>query len=157
MPDKPVCVRASDLPVRTGSDYPAPHDLPCRERRRRKLGDAFGLTQFGVNLMELPPGAWSSQRHWHEREDEFVYVLDGEVVLVTDAGETTLTAGMVAGFRAGTPDGHHLVNRSGATARILEVGTRGSTEVAHYADIDMTYREDPAGAGYFARDGRPLR
>jgi uncharacterized cupin superfamily protein len=150
-------VKVADLPERVGSDYPAPYDPPCQPRRRRALGDVFGLTQFGVNLMELPPGAWSSQRHWHEREDEFIYLLEGEVDLVTDAGSTTLSAGMVAGFRAGEPNGHHLVNRSDRLARVLEVGTRSNAETAHYADIDMMYRDDASGGGYFTSDGRPYR
>ena len=152
-----ITVRASDLPARRGSDYPAPHDAPCRERMRRALGDAFGLSQFGVNLLELPPGTWSSQRHWHERQEELVYVLEGEVVLVTDEGETTLTQGMTAGFRAGTGNGHHLVNRSDRVARVIEVGTRTVEEVAHYPDIAMTVREDAAGGAYFTADGRPLK
>jgi uncharacterized cupin superfamily protein len=153
----PVSVRATDLPERVGTDYPPPYNAPCLQRRRRALGDAFGLSQFGVNLMELPPGAWSSQRHWHEREDEFVYVLEGEVDLVTDAGTTTLTAGMIAGFRAGEPNGHHLVNRSDSVARLLEVGTRSNAETAHYADIDMLYREVDVPEGYYHRDGSPYR
>ena len=159
MPDYPVSVKVADLREGVGSDYPAPHDQPCRQRRRRRLGDAFGLSQFGVNLMELPPGAWSSQRHWHEREDEFVYVLDGEVELVTDAGATTLTPGMAAGFRAGEPNAHHLVNRSDKPARVLEVGARTTTEVARYPDIGMMYRDNPAGGdgAYFTTDGRPYR
>jgi uncharacterized cupin superfamily protein len=152
-----IAARALDLPARSGSDYPAPHDQPCQARIRRALGDAFGLSQFGVNLLDLPPGTWSSQRHWHERQDEFVYVLEGEVVLVTDEGETVLTAGMTAGFRAGSGDGHHLVNRSNATARVLEVGTRTVEEVAHYSDIDMMVRDDARGSVYFTKDGRPLK
>ena len=157
MPSTPVAVRAADLPSRVGTDYPAPHDAPCRERRRCTLGDVFGLSQFGVNLLELPPGAWSSQRHWHEREDEFVYVLDGEAVLVTDEGETRLTAGMAAGFRAGSGNGHHIVNRSKGIVRLLEVGARSAEEVAHYSDIDMIYREDRTGGGYFTKNGQPLK
>ena len=94
-----IATRALDLPARTGSGYPPPHDVPCQARSRRRLADAFGLTQFGVNLLELPPGAWSSQRHWHERQDELIYVLEGEVTLVTDEGETLLGPGMTAGFR----------------------------------------------------------
>ncbi len=157
MPGHPISVRATDLPERVGTDYPPPYDTPCLERRRRALGDAFGLSQFGVNLMELPPGAWSSQRHWHEREDEFVYVLEGEVDLVTDAGSTALSAGMIAGFRAGEPNGHHLVNRSDRVARVLEIGTRSNAETAHYADIDMLYREVGVPEGYYRRDGSPYR
>jgi uncharacterized cupin superfamily protein len=157
MPATPIAIRATDQPVKIGTDYPAPHDAPCRQRRRHTLGDAFGLSQFGVNLLELPPGTWSSQRHWHERQDELVYVLDGEVTLVTDEGETRLTAGMTAGFRAGSGNGHHLVNRSDATVRVLEVGTRTVEEVARYPDIGMMYRETAGSAGYFTTDGRPLK
>ena len=157
MGDRMIAARALDLPARTGSDYPAPHNAPCLQRIRRALGDAFGLSQFGVNMLDLPPGTWSSQRHWHEQQDEFVYVLEGEVVLVTDEGETTLTPGMVAGFRAGTGNGHHLVNRSETTARVLEVGTRTTEEVAYYSDIDMMVRENADGWDYFTKDGRPLK
>jgi uncharacterized cupin superfamily protein len=153
MPTAKPALHVDDLPVQTGTDYPPPHDAPCRERRRRWLSDAFELSQFGVNQLELAPGAWSSLRHWHERQDEFVYVLDGEVTLVTDQGETLLTPGMIAGFRAGEPNGHHLINRSNGVARVLEIGTRTAEETARYSDIDMMYRE---GIGYSSRDGRPL-
>jgi uncharacterized cupin superfamily protein len=154
MPNTKPALHVDDLPVRTGSGYPPPHDEPCRQRRRRALGDAFGLSQFGVNLLELAPGTWSSQRHWHERQDEFVYVLEGEVTLVTDEGETVLKPGMIAGFRAGVANGHHLVNRSNAVVRVLEVGTRTDEETARYPDIGMMYRE---GEGYLTADGRPLK
>ncbi|MBV9835566.1 MAG: cupin domain-containing protein [Alphaproteobacteria bacterium] len=157
MPAFPISVRVTNLPEQVGTDYPSPYNQPCLERRRRALGDVFGLSQFGVNLLELSPGTWSAQRHWHEREDEFVYVLEGEVDLVTDAGSTTLSAGMIAGFRAGEPNGHHLVNRSGHVARVLEVGTRSNAETAHYADIDMLYREVGVPEGYYRRDGSPYR
>jgi uncharacterized cupin superfamily protein len=152
-----IAARATDLPARRGSDYPAPHDRPCRERVRRALGDVFGLTQFGVNLLDLPPGTWSSQRHAHERQDELVYILEGEVVLVTDEGETILTVGMTAGFRAGTANAHHLINRSDRPARVLEIGTRTAEESAHYPDIGMMVREDASGWGYFTTDGRPMK
>ncbi len=149
-----TAMHIDDVPVRTGTGYPSPHDVPCRQRSRRRLADAFELSQFGFNLLELPPGAWSSQRHWHEQQDECVYVLDGEVTLVTDEGETILTPGMFAGFRAGQPNGHHLVNRSSSVARVLELGTRTAEETAHYVDIDMIYRE---GQGYLTRNGRPIK
>jgi uncharacterized cupin superfamily protein len=119
--------------------YPRPFNEPCRGREWSQLGDAVGLTQFGVNLARLAPGAWSSQRHWHLNEDEFVYVLEGEVVLVTDAGEQLLKAGMAAGFPAGKRDGHHLVNRSDRPATIIEVGTRAKVEEGEYSDIDMKF------------------
>ena len=95
-------------PTRIGSMYPEPYDVPCRERMRRRLGAAANLTNFGVNMCRLPPGTWSSQRHWHSHEDEFICVLEGEVVLVTDGGEEVLKPGDCAGFKAGDSDGHHL-------------------------------------------------
>lgn len=141
-------------PTRFGSGYPPPYDGPCRERRRWQLGDAAGLTQFGVNLQRLPPGQWSSQRHWHTAEDEFVWILEGEVVLVTDEGEQILRAGDCAGFKAGEPNGHHLQNRSDREAVVLEVGARRPGEdVCDYPDLDM--RTDPATDGYLHRDGSP--
>ena len=141
-------------PVRHGTGYPPPYDEPCRDRRRWKLGDAAGLTQFGVNLLRLADGQWSSQRHWHTAEDEFVWVLEGEVVLIDDAGETVLRAGDCAGFPAGEPNGHQLVNRSGAEAVLLEVGSRRpEQDGVEYPDIDLTI---PAGTReYHHRDGRP--
>ena len=120
---------------------------------RERLGDAAGLTQFGVNRLRLPPGVWSSQRHWHAGEDEFVYVLEGEVVLVTDAGEQVLHVGDCAGFKAGDPDGHHLQNRSDRDAVVLEVGHRGPPHFVDYPDIDMIVREDRPG--YAHKDGAP--
>jgi uncharacterized cupin superfamily protein len=141
-------------PRRLGSGYPAPFDAPCRQRLRRRLGDAGGLTQFGVNHLTLPPGAWSSQRHWHSCEDEFVYILSGEVVLVTDAGDEVLKRGDCAAFGAGAPDGHHLINRSDAPATLLEVGSRDPMrDRTVYSDIDMI--AEPAEEGYRHRDGAP--
>jgi uncharacterized cupin superfamily protein len=137
-----------------GSTYPPPFDEACRQRVRRRLGDVAGLTQFGVNLMQLPPGCWSSQRHWHTAEDEFVFVLEGEVVLVTDAGEETLRAGDCAGFAAGRRDGHHLQNRSPVDALVLEVGTRRpADDETIYPDIDLWARQGDAGFAH--RDGKP--
>jgi uncharacterized cupin superfamily protein len=154
MPTTRTALHTADVEPRVDTDYPPPHDVPCRQRRRRRLSDAFGLSQFGANLVELLPGAWSSQRHWHERQDEFIYVVEGEVTLVTNEGETVLKSGMFAGFRAGVPNGHHLTNRSNAIARVLEVGTRTAEETAHYPDIGMMYRE---GEGYLTAGGRPLK
>ncbi len=141
-------------PAALGSGYPAPYDEPCRSRQRWRLGDLAGLTQFGVNLLKLPPGAWSSQRHWHSAEDEFVYVLQGEVVLVTGRGEEVLRAGDCAGFKAGEPDGHHLQNRSGSEAVLLEVGTRNPQhDAVEYPDIDLQL---PSGERRFRhKDGTP--
>lgn len=138
-----------------GTLYPPPFDAPCLSRERTRLGDAAGLTQFGVNLLRLPPGAWSSQRHWHTAGDEFVYVLSGEVTLVTDAGAELLRAGDAAGFKAGEPDGHCLQNRSGSDALVLEIGTRIAGDAGHYADIDLYTPPDGKPALYTRRDGTP--
>jgi uncharacterized cupin superfamily protein len=121
---------------------------------RQRLGDAAGLTDFGVNLLRLPPGCWSSQRHWHSAEDEFVYVLEGELVLVTGSGEEILRAGDCAGFKAAVRDGHHLVNRSERDAVVLEVGSRLAAEdEGEYSDIDLRFLK--GDGGYVHRDGRP--
>jgi uncharacterized cupin superfamily protein len=142
------------IPVKTGSGYPPPFDAPCRARERRQLGDAGGLTQFGVNLLRLPPGAWSSQRHWHSHEDEFAYVVEGEVLLVTDDGEEVLRAGDCVAFKAGVADGHHLINRSDRDAVVLEVGTRDpERDACDYPDIDMVAKAGEAH--YRRRDGTP--
>jgi len=142
----------SSIPQRKGSSYPAPFDRQAVNRIRQRLGDAGGLTQFGVNLLHLPSGAWSSQRHWHALEDEFVFVISGEVTLVTDQGEEILRAGDCAAFPKNTPDGHHLVNNSASPAVCLEVGTRIPGDRAVYPDIDMLF--DPK-LGFTHKDGTP--
>jgi uncharacterized cupin superfamily protein len=141
----------TQAPVNHGTGYPDPYAEPCLERQRWRLGDAAGLTQFGVNLLRLPAGSWSSQRHWHEGEDEFVCVLTGEVVLIEEGGETVLKPGDFAGFKAGVANGHHLVNRSDRDAVVLEVGTRKPDgDAAHYPDIDL--KLEP-GRGWLHNDG----
>ena len=125
------------VPERRGAGYPKPFDVPCAGRIRQRLGDAGGLKDFGVNLMRLPPGGWSSQRHWHSHEDEFVYLLQGELVLVEDGGETLLRAGDAAAFAKGSGNGHHLINRSDAIAVYLEVGSRQPHDLTTCSDIDM--------------------
>jgi uncharacterized cupin superfamily protein len=145
-------------PKGQGTRYPAPYDEPCKARTWLRLGDAAGLSQFGVNLVALPPGVWSSQRHWHEKEDEFVYVLEGELVLVTDAGEETMRAGDCVGFKAGVHDGHHLQNRSDKPARFLAIGTRDEADWGEYSDIDMKFMPDRYGGrgGYTKKNGERL-
>jgi uncharacterized cupin superfamily protein len=145
---------AALMPV-IGSMYPPPFHEPCQTRERKRLGDAAGLSQFGVNLLTLPPGAWSSQRHWHTREDEFIYVLSGEVTLVTDAGEELLLAGDCAGFKGGAANGHSLRNLSHAEATALEIGSRINKDGAFYPDIDLVAPEDEKPATYTRRDGTP--
>jgi uncharacterized cupin superfamily protein len=135
----PACVIAdpASLKPRVGSTYPEPFRSLSATREKRPLGDAVGLKNFGVNLTTLPPGCWSSQRHYHAKQDELVYIVDGELTLVTDEGETVLTAGMVAGFKAGDPNGHCLINKSNRDAHILEIGDRTPGDSADYSDIDM--------------------
>ena len=148
-------IDVATIPRIIGTLYPPPFDKPCVSRARQRLGDAAGLTQFGVNLLHLPPGAWSSQRHWHTASDEFIYVLSGEVTLVTDDGPELLRPGGAAGFRAGDSNGHCLQNRSNGDACILEIGTRVPEDVGHYSDIDMTAPAGGKPAVYTHRDGTP--
>lgn len=144
-----------------GSTYPSPYDGPCKSRSGLRLGVAAGLTQFGVNLMTLEPGAWSSQRHWHEKEDELVYVLSGELVLIEDDGETTLGPGDFAAWQAGVRNGHHLVNRSSSQAAFIVIGTRDASDWGEYPDIDLRFnptrydRAPGASGGFSHKDGTP--
>jgi uncharacterized cupin superfamily protein len=146
-------IETSTVPARVGSGYPAPFDAPCSGRTRRRLGEAGGLRDFGVNLMTLPPGRWSSQRHWHSHEDEFVYLLEGELLLIEDSGETVLRAGDCASFPKGTGNGHHLVNKSSAIAVYLEVGSRNPADLATCSDIDMM--SSNADGRFVHKDGTP--
>ena len=138
---------------RRGSGYPEPFKSRMGDRTKKRLGDACGLTKFGVNLVTLPPGGQSALRHWHTLEDEFVYVLEGEVVLVSNQGEQTLTAGMCAGYPAGREDGHHFINRSTRPAKYLEVGNRLEGDNAFYPDDDLMILERGKGV-YAHKDGR---
>ena len=138
---------------RRGSGYPSPFDEPCAARTRRRLGDAGSLRDFGVNLMTLPPDGWSSQRHWHSHEDEFVYLLEGELVLIEDGTETVLHAGDCAAFPKGTGNGHHLINKSSAIAVYLEVGSRNPHDLTTCSDIDMM--SSNADGRFVHKDGRP--
>jgi uncharacterized cupin superfamily protein len=142
------------LEPRIGSGYPDPFHKTAKDREKRALGDVAGLTQFGVNLVRLPPGAWSAQRHWHSDEDELVYVLEGELMLVTDAGEEPVKAGMAAGFPRGKPNGHHFINRSDKTAIYLEVGTRSDADVCRYPDIDLHLVLENDEPIWLHKDGR---
>jgi uncharacterized cupin superfamily protein len=152
----PSALDPATLTARTDSGYPDPFRAAVAARIKRALGEPFGLTQFGVNLVEMPPGCWSSQRHWHSHEDEFVYIVSGDLVLVTDAGETRMRAGMVAGLKAARPDGHHLINRSDAPATYLEIGSRIAEDEVVYSDIDMELRRRPEGDHVFVhKNGEP--
>jgi uncharacterized cupin superfamily protein len=143
------------LPTDSVTRYPEPFRQAVLGRSRKRLGDAVGLTQFGVNLSTLKAGAWSSQRHWHAAEDELVYVLEGELVLVEDHGETVLKPGDAAGWKANAANGHCLINRGTRDAVYLEIGSRFTDERVVYPDIDMTLERDAAGARYLHKSGEP--
>jgi len=148
-------VNVSAVPVRVGTGYPEPFNAACAGRTRKRLGDAGGLTAFGVNLMTLPPGKWSSQRHWHSHEDEFVYVLEGELTLVENDGETVLNAGDCAAFPKGNDNGHHLQNRSSSVAMYLEVGSRHPDDLTACTDVDMM--SSNRDGRFVHKDGTPYR
>ena len=157
MSDQPAAVRAADMPLRTKpSNYPEPFASRMVGRQKRPLGDAFGLTNFGVNLTRLKPGAQSALRHAHSLQDEFVYVLEGTATLATDAGETVLMPGMCAGFKAGTGNGHCLINKSEADVVYLEIGDRTRGDEASYPDDDIAARMNAYGIWVFThKDGTP--
>ena len=149
-------VRALNLPARTATIYPPPYAAALEGRAKRALGDVFNLTQFGVNLTTLAPGASSAQLHWHENEDEFIYVLEGELTLVDGAGEERLTAGMCVGFKAAVPNGHKLVNNSTQPCMYLEIGTRSEAERVHYPDSDMLAVKVDGKFRVTRKDGSPF-
>lgn len=145
----------TQVPVKSGSIYPAPYAEMMAGRTSLRLGDAGGLTQFGVNLVTLQPGALSSLRHWHLNEDEFVMVTAGECVLVQDEGETAMRAGDCAAFPAGDGNGHHFINRSDAPATFLVVGTKAAHEVCTYSDVDLKVEMGGGKAHFTHKDGSP--
>ncbi len=144
------------VPVQKGAGrYPKQFCAPLDGREKQALGNAAGLTQFGVNLTRLKPGAISALRHWHEQEDELVYVLDGELMLIEDEGETLLRPGDAAGFIAGVANGHHLANRSQRDALFLVIGTRTSEDRVHYPDNDLAYEYDGTSFTFTDKSGEP--
>jgi uncharacterized cupin superfamily protein len=145
----------ASIPADTRTGYPVPLNRVVGGRQRKRLGNAAGLDQFGVNLTTLKPGAASALRHWHEQEDEFVFVLEGELVLIEDGGETALKPGDAAGFKANSPNGHHLVNRSQRDALYLEIGTRAKAECVDYPDVDLLFVRDDNGMRYTHKNGKP--
>jgi uncharacterized cupin superfamily protein len=149
----PSVVSVTDLPVRTGSSYPPVYAKVVTGRSSAALGSPFDLTQFGVNIVTLDPGAWSSQRHWHETEDEFVYALTGEMVLIDDHGRHVLRPGQCAGFKAGNGNGHHIVNESDKPASFLVVGTKAQVDQVTYSDIDMKAEKNNGPWSFTKRDG----
>ncbi|MEM8611510.1 MAG: cupin domain-containing protein [Cyanobacteria bacterium P01_H01_bin.105] len=151
-----MIIDLSTIPISEGTGYPEPFRAAVAGRSRQRLGNAAGLTNFGVNLTTLAPGAQSALRHWHSRQDEFIYVISGELTLVTDTGETLLVPGMMAGFPAGVTDGHHLINQSGAIATYLEIGDRTPNDRADYPDDDLLAQLKTEGGYCFThRSGQP--
>ena len=145
-----------NVPADTSTGYPVQYRKEIEGRSRKRLGNAIGLTQFGVNICTLKPGAQSSQRHWHQNEDEFVYVLQGEVVLIENGGEIVLKQGEAAGWKAGAPDGHTIVNRGKSDALVLEVGTRHPVgDKVVYPDIDMLFERTATDRRYMRKSGEP--
>ena len=142
-------------PVKTGSIYPPPYAEMMAGRSSQRLGDAGGLTQFGVNLVTLQAGAMLSLRHWHLAEDEFVMVTLGEVTMVTDTGPETMRVGDCAAFPAGSPNGHHFINHANAPAQFLVVGSKAAREVATYSDVDLMVTMEGGRATFTRKDGTP--
>jgi uncharacterized cupin superfamily protein len=153
MPKPPSIIDGLAVRKKTGSTYPDQYRSQVVARARARLGDLFDLTQFGVNIVTLPPGAWSSHRHWHAQEDEFVYVLEGELTLVDDAGEHEMKPGMCAGFKANNRNGHHLKNQSPKPATYLEVGARLDSDHVTYSDIDMQAVKEQGPWQFIKKDG----
>lgn len=145
----------SDLVPYAVSGYPEPFSARVLPREKRELGDASGLTKLGVNLTTLWPGAASSMRHWHTHEDELVYVIEGELVLVTDAGERPIRAGQFVGFPAGHADAHQLVNRGSRPVVYLEIGNRDAADSVHYPDVDLRWNAPDVRGRYSHKDSRP--
>ncbi|HEY9600848.1 MAG TPA: cupin domain-containing protein [Allocoleopsis sp.] len=143
------------VPDRTGTNYPEPFKSFVAGRTKKRLGDAAGLKNFGVNLVKLEPGSRSALRHWHSSQDELVYILEGEVTLVTNAGEQILTPGMAAGFPAGEANGHHLINRSSTVVVYLEIGDRTPNDSANYPDDDLIAKDDSGKWVFLHKDGSP--
>ena len=152
---KPPALDPASVPGATGSSYPEPYKAKVATRRKQRLGDALGLKNFGVNLTTLPPRGASALRHWHTHEDEFIYVISGELTLITEGGEQALTAGMCAGFPAGKADGHCLVNRTDRDVQYLEVGDRRAEDAVTYPDDDIEGRATPQGRRFTRKDGTP--
>jgi len=146
-----------ELPEQSTTGYPEPYRSRVAGRRRRRLGDAAGLKNFGVNLTRLDPGAESSMRHWHSKQDEFIYVLEGEVTLVTNAGRQRLTPGMAAGFPAGKADGHQLINETDRPVLYLEIGDRAPGDGATYSDVDLAARMADGKWVFTRKDGSPFK
>jgi len=150
-------IEIAKIPAQQIASYPKEFASVISGREKQRIGDAAGLTLFGVNITRIKAGSASALRHWHEQEDEFIYMLEGELILQEDDGETVLKRGDAAGFKSGNGPGHCLVNRSGNDAVYLEVGTRADSERVHYPDVDFMMERDGNGRRYFRKSGEPIR
>jgi uncharacterized cupin superfamily protein len=148
-----MLINPEEIPEKTNSNYPEQFKPLVAGRSKKRLGDVTGIKNFGVNLTKIAPGSCSALRHWHTQQDEFIYVLSGELILVTNDGEQTLTPGMAAGFPAGVADGHHLINRSNSEAVYLEIGDRTPADQANYPDEDLVAKDTPNGWVFTHKDG----
>lgn len=148
-----MIIDPQNLPERNSSNYPQAFQKLVAGRFKKRLGDAIGLQNFGVNLVKLQPGSCSSVRHWHTKQDEFIYILEGEVTLITDAGEEVLYPGHAAGFPAGEANGHHLINRSNAVVLYLEIGDRTEGDEVDYPDEDLIAKASSQGWIFTRKDG----
>jgi len=150
-----MIIDLASVPIKTGSAYPIPFQSQVAGRTKQKVGAAAGLTHFGVNWVTLAPGATSALRHWHEQQDEFIYIASGTATLITDDGAHAMTAGMMAGFPAGEAKGHHLVNRSDRPVIYLEIGDRTTPERVHYPDDNLVGTSDRGQWQFFDKAGNP--
>ena len=148
-------IEIEGIPAQQIASYPKEFASVISGREKQRIGDAVALTQFGVNITRIKAGSASALRHWHEQEDEFIYVIEGEITLIEDGGATVLRPGDAAGFKAGVANGHHLVNKSARDALYLEVGTRAKHERAHYPDVDLVGEKDEHGFRFSHRSGEP--
>lgn len=148
-----MLINPQNIPDKKGSNYPEEFKPFVAGRSKKRLGDAAGIQKYGVNLVKIEPGSCSALRHWHAKQDEFIYILEGEVTLVTNAGEQTLKAGMAAGFPAGVADGHHLINRSNSVVIYLEIGDRTPEEEVNYPDVDLMAKHSSNGWVFTHKDG----
>jgi len=152
---KRPAIDPADVEGRFGAGFPAEFQAPFEAREKKALGVALGLTQFGVNLVTLPPGSASAPRHWHANEDEFVYILEGTPTMITETGRQDLSPGMVAGFKAGVEDAHHMVNESDADVVYIEIGSRAADEVCTLPDVDLSVRREAGQMKFLHKDGTP--
>ena len=148
-----MLINPDEIPESTSTNYPEVFKKLVSGRIRKRLGNAAGLTNFGVNLVKLEPGSWSSIRHWHSHQDEFIYIIEGEITLATNTGEQVLKPGDMAGFPAGETNGHHLINNSPQIVTYLEIGDRTAGDTVTYPDHDLVAKHSKNGWVFTKKNG----